>query len=154
MNAPSCPWKITATVRASIPNTGNVVVNGLYLYDGTKLEGFESLYGTSGFEQRVEHITNVSTDGLPAWNSNQGFVMRNDYESAWNVQIRDDCTNYYFDSSEEGVVFYNLFSEPVGTWLTATKIGFGADQSQGAASAGLFELQSWQVELDANLNGP
>ena len=154
VDVPSCPWKVTATVQYSAPNTNNVVVNGIYLSDGTKLIGFESELTSSGFIERVEHITNVTTDGPNVYASNTGFSLRNDYQGTWAVQIRDDCTNYYFDSSVNGVVWYNLYSEAVGTWLTATRAGFGASQSQGATAPGFFTLNTWQVYGDANLDGP
>ena len=154
LSAPTCPWKVRVTIQASVPNTGSVTVNGLYLYDGTALIGFETAYFAGGYEERVEHITNVTTDGSTPYHSNMGFVIRNDYTGPWEIQIRDDCTNYYFDSSQEGVVFYNLYSEAVGSYLTAANVGYAADQSQGASSPGFFSLQNWQAYADANLNGP
>jgi hypothetical protein len=151
---PSCPWKVSIAVQYSVPQTNNVVINGLYLYNGTRLDGFETEYSTGGFQQRLERITNVTTDGSTPWFSATGFVMRSDYNQLYYEQIRDDCTNYYFDSSVNGVFWYNLTSEAVGAWLTATEIGFGGSQSQGAASPGIATLSSWQVSPDANLNGP
>ena len=151
---PNCPWKVTVTIRYSVPNTGAVATNGLYLYNGTKLIGFESLYIGSGYQQRVEHITNVVMDGTTVYGSNTGWVIRNDYNSPLNIQIRDDCTNYYFDSSVDGISFNNLYSEAIGSYITATNVGFAADQSQAASSPGFMSLETWQTYPNSNLNGP
>jgi hypothetical protein len=150
----ACPWKVTAALQASVPTSNNVDLNGLYLYNGTKLIGFELEETNSGYIQRIEHITNVTTDGSTPWNSASGWSMRNDYNGIIFEQIRDDCTNYYFDSSVNGVTYYTLYQEAVGSYMTATEVGYGGDQSQGATSPLLLSLTNWVPEPDANLNGP
>lgn len=151
---PTCPWKLTATVRASLPNTNSSSANGIYLYDGTKLVGWETLYTSNGYMSRIEHINSVSVDGSTPFSGNQGFVMRNDIQSPLATQIRDDCTSYYFDSSVDGVVFFNEYSEAVGSYIAATNIGVGGVQVQGATSPLYVSLFAWQLYGDANLNGP
>jgi hypothetical protein len=80
--------------------------------------------------------------------------MRNDFTSTLYLQIRDDCTNYYFDSSVNGVVWVQEYSEAVGSYITATKVGFGGIQVQGATSPLYLSVNNWQFFPDATLNGP
>lgn len=118
----STPWKIQAQMSIAT-NYINSNGMGLYLYDGTKLVGLELLIQTAasntGMGFRVEHVTNVTTDGATQVSGHAGLA------GTWWLQIRCDGTNYYFDWSLDGANWFNLWSEAIGAYITATKIGFG-----------------------------
>ena len=60
----STPYSLAAAITVANQGTSYAaIINGLYLTDGTKLEGIECYDTGSGGELRVEHITNATTDG-------------------------------------------------------------------------------------------
>jgi hypothetical protein len=100
------------------------------------------------FGQNLRVISDATLTGSPTvltewtFGASQGAPI-------W-LQIRDSGTDLFFDLSYDGVNFFNLFSEAVGTHLTPTDIAFGGAQS---STITLDTLLNWTIFNDANLNG-
>jgi hypothetical protein len=125
------PYSIALELsQANGSNLMGATDSGLYLFDGTKLEGIECLStGTNGVpELRVEHITNVTTDGSTVFGGNT-FPSFNNTENclagAFYVRWRNNGTTLFADASPDGVVWNNFYSEAVGSFITPTSYGWG-----------------------------
>ena len=142
------PYKVRARAVAFCTES-NASLYGLYFYDGTKLMGMEFLNGSVGQYPRVEKITNVTTDSGTA-NSLQGTGSQVLQQPTF--QIRNDGSKLWFDFSLDGINFFNVFSENVGTFITPTKIGFGGLCNGGGNDRSIVWWTNWTEYNDANLN--
>jgi hypothetical protein len=150
---PSTPYKVIAQSRSWVPAYTSSADSGFYFYDGTKLCGFEFLTQSGGCVPRIEHITNVNTDGSTAKAGSQGdgqyFAPL--FSPLW-VQLRNSGTTLYFDFSFDGIHFTNWYSEAVGSFLTPTKVGWGGiSVTNNSANYVLHNLLNWRVVGNANL---
>jgi hypothetical protein len=134
-NAFSTPYSIAAAISAtqSVGGQVNSSDSGLYLFDGTKLEGIECLQqadGNNGTQLRVEHITNSTTNGSTVFGP-QSFISSSQpqttacTEGVFYARWRNDGTTLSADVSPDGVVWNNFYSEAVGSFITPTSYGWG-----------------------------
>jgi hypothetical protein len=133
-------------LRAQVNGVGTGIgTSGIYFYNGTAFLGIEMGWD---FGQNLRVISDATLTGSPTvltewtFGASQGAPI-------W-LQIRDSGTDLFFDLSYDGVNFFNLFSEAVGTHLTPTDIAFGGAQS---STITLDTLLNWTIFNDANLNG-
>jgi hypothetical protein len=149
-SAPATPYSAVAYIHSlNFFESGSASLAGVYFYDSVsgKLEGLEYLVlpGTGCF-WRVQQLTNATTGGstpylsLTMQGSHNGFS-----EGAW-VRLRNDGTSLYFDISQDGVNWRNLYSEVVGSWMTPNSVGWGGlVQSSNASNFADISLLSWSV---------
>jgi hypothetical protein len=140
-NAPATPYSVIARIQ-SIQAYANSNLSGVYFYDGTKLMGVEFLTQSAGvYNLRVEKINNVTTDGSTPFVST--IITINATIAPVFVRLRNDGSTLSFDVSPDGLVFYNLFSEAVGTFITPTACGFGGLCVIGSGFSVLASLTDW-----------
>lgn len=162
-NAPSTPYKVQMQVKVFSSDYANSQAAGLYFYDGTKLSGLELLLQSGGAKFRVEHVTNVTTDGSTAYAESTayaivaselnvaGVVYLSPISYIW-YQVRNSGTTLFYDVSFDGANFINLFSESVGTFITPTEVGFGGlSVVNSATEQVVLDVLSWNVVGNANL---
>jgi hypothetical protein len=101
----------------------NVSTNGFYLYDGTKLEGYELLnfQVASGASNtlRIEQIANVTTDSSTVFGATAsltGMLLAG--------KIVEDGTHRTWFHWHNGA-YVQDFQEATGTFLTPTAVGMG-----------------------------
>lgn len=154
LTPPSTPYKVIAELHCITQDFLDSQVCGVYFYDGTKLLGFEFLMQTGGTQPRIEHITNITTDGSTPQSGLQQIQAQPiaPIPAPLWVQLRDDGTNLYVDYSPDGVNFINWYSEAVGSYLTPTQIGFGGVNVTSSANLDLYvSLLNWQTYTNATL---
>lgn len=152
-NAPSAPYKVRTQLRMMSDHQDAQDV-GAYFYDGTKLLGFEGLILISGPDVlRIERINSVNSDNSTVFSygvANRQNELHPLTGTTW-LQLRNDGTTLFFDASQDGINFFNLYSESVGTFLTPTQVGFG-----GISVATTTNVRSWILNFvvmnNANLN--
>ncbi len=157
---PATPWALSTYIANPQVFTGSSATDiGIYLYDGTKLEGIEDLCVGAGSAghcsttlpgfMRVERITNVTTDSAAeyggdtsAWN----FAVELGSEGKTGVYVRwcDNGTNLYAESSQDGLTWFPFYSEAVGAWITPTKVGFGG-VNEGSGATLTNYLKGWSL---------
>ena len=135
----TAPFSLTTYMRMISFSMGSSYDTGIYLYDSVsgKIMGLENLIQTNVSVMRVEKITNATTDASTAYSSAPGLFLA---AGAW-ARIRDDSTTLYFDISIDGINFYTLFSEPVGTFITPNYVGWGGVNAYSVFEFG--QLLSW-----------
>jgi hypothetical protein len=148
-NAFSAPYSIAAEFSQAVDGNagGGALVSGLYLFDGTKLEGIECLTSLSAAAPslRVEHITNVTTDGstvfgatvFPTFNNTQSCLA-----GAFYARWRNNGTTLFADVSPDGAIWSNIYSEAVGSFITPTSYGWGG-LTEGGANSMQIKLGGW-----------
>ena len=133
-NNASLNWRGLFKAQPSTPYTAsyafcmqqmdaNASTAGAYFYDGTKWMGIEFIRGTT-YRLRVEKITNSTTDSsTPAQidSFQAGFPAM----PLWYLRLGNTGANLTFSWSVDGIVWNQLFTEAVGTFLTPTHYGFG-----------------------------
>ncbi len=129
---PATPYKRVIFMSGIAPYQASSTL-GAYFYDGTKLMGIEVLVqgltatGLSGglvpvCTLRVEKINSVTSDNSTAASiTGIGALM---VSGIW-LRLGNDAVNVSFDWSLDGVVWNNLFSEAIGTFITPSKYGVG-----------------------------
>jgi Right handed beta helix region len=157
---PATPWRATMySKNIGFTNSpGNYTDWGLYITDGTKLEGIENLYLNASCNSalapgcmRVEHVTNVSTDGSTVFGTNIGYSFLP--MTGWYVSWCDDGTNLKAQWSLDMTTWNNFYSEAHASYLTATGVGFGGTSGSTSSSPVVVGvLQGWQVSSVANCN--
>ena len=130
----------------SIQSYTNSNMTGVYFYDGTKLMGLEFVTQTRataglGNILRVERMADVSTDTSTAYQST-AFTI-NPTTSCIFVRLRNNGTTLYFDIALDGVSYYPVYSETVGSFITPTDVGFGGLCSTGNGFGAQVTLSSW-----------
>jgi hypothetical protein len=151
-NAFSTPYSIAAEfseISAQPQSGGAAQVAGLYLSDGTKFEGLECLQAPSGSSLRVEHLTNFSTDGGTVFGPD-AFVATSAVlpfttsctQGAMYARWRNNGTTLFADVSPDGVVWQNVYSEAVGSFITPTSYGWGGADNIGDGGI-LVKLGGW-----------
>lgn len=116
------PYTVTATLNCTENNvTSGAQTCGLFLYDGTKVEGLECLSVSGTYcGLRVETMSNVNTDVATVAGATAGLVN-------WNfmtLRIQNNGTNRTFSYYSNGA-FVQFFQEASGTFLTETVGGPG-----------------------------
>jgi hypothetical protein len=144
-SVPAAPYSVIARLH-SIQEFTNSNITGIYFHDGTKLMGLEFVTQTRaglglGNILRVERITNVNTDGSTAY-QNTVFTI-NPTTSCIFVRLRNNGTTLYFDIALDGVSYYPLYNETVGSFITPTHVGFGGLCSTGDGFNAQVTLSSW-----------
>lgn len=127
---PASTYTVIFTIdcKVAIFNTSSVDC-GVYLYDGTKLEGYELLsQNTPSCKLRVEHITNVTTDNSTAFGPTANLVG-----CTATLKIVNDGTHRTFYHWSSGSFTQDL-QETTGTFLTETSFGFGGVSVSGTAA--------------------
>lgn len=155
MTQPATPYKVIAKMFAFYGG-GNSQTMGLYLYDGTAIEGVEILSQATGILVRVLRLSALSAPG----SNSQPYSYGGQYGAntagmcpVW-FQVRNSGTTLFWDFSIDGDNFINVGSEAVGSFLTPTQVGFGALNVASTGSTVFnVELLSWRIALNANLNG-
>jgi hypothetical protein len=154
-NLPATPYTITATLVCNLLTQANSAVCGIYLYDGTKLEGVELLSQSGQMVYRAEQLNSVTSDHASLCT---GQYTGNILGRTLNFRIKDDGTTRTFYYSEDDG---NTFSNTWGTWttpgacqetdatgwLTPTKVGYGGVSQIGGSSTftEIVRLVSWKV---------
>jgi hypothetical protein len=126
---PSTPYTCIGHFHAQQDMTGTsgAMNAGLYFYDGTKLMGLEYLTGTTNadaFTIRVQKWTNITTASTAHGATSKQMGASPFGSGAW-VRLVNNGTNLTFAYSLDGLVWEQIFSEAVGTFLTPTHYGFG-----------------------------
>jgi hypothetical protein len=151
-NAFSTPYSIAAEFSDISPQPqsgGAAQTAGLYLSDGTKFEGVECLQNPDGSLLRVEHFTNFSTDGGTVFGPD-AFVATSTVlpfttsctQGAMYARWRNNGTTLFADVSPDGVVWQNVYSEAVGSFITPTSYGWGGADNIGDGGI-LVKLGGW-----------
>lgn len=133
--APATPYSVVARLKAA-PFSSNYVAAGLCWSDGTKAQWAAWNYQSneSGVTLNIGNLNSLTS--FSAFNSTPvNFPQFYDW-----LRIRDDGTNRYLDVSQDGVIWYNIFSISRTTWLTPTQVGFCFCSQGQALVASLF---SW-----------
>jgi hypothetical protein len=118
----SVPYTIIALIDFSDLGAENVTsqTGGLYITDGTKLEGIEMLAQTnSGLKLRVETMTNVTTDSATVAGPTAGIVG-----TLIALKISNNSTNRVFSYWSNGA-WVTFLTEASGTFLTENAAGPG-----------------------------
>ena len=162
----STPWSVAAYWRAQEQNSSSATT-GLYIYDGTKLEGIEILQISASpyVEIRVEQIPSVTaTTGFvtvadiplgfysAAPGTNQ-LAMPTPMLSGLCLRWRDNGTTLFADYSLDCANWSNISSESVGSFITPTAYGFGGSQnaSGGSQFPSVIDLMGWLETNSATL---
>jgi hypothetical protein len=147
---PSTPWAVEMYENTSAWNVGGGYTDfGLYLYDGTKLEGIENLYlttancsNTAGC-MRVERMNSVTSDAGSVYGPTQSFGSVP--LTGWYIRWCDTGATRYAQWSLNGYTWNTIYSEASSSFMTPTFAGVGGVQPNitGIATAGL--IPGWQV---------
>ncbi len=137
-------YTLIATLFGSCELVGqNSQAWGLYLYDGTKVIGFEALQQANGsgggMRLRVEHMNTVATDTATVAGPTQNLTP-----NPMTLKIVKDGTNrtYYYYSNG---AFVQFLQEVASTYLTETSVGFGAIAAVGANDGVDVQLLDWSL---------
>lgn len=133
---PATPYRVIAKISFWQQNV-NSMTAGLYVYDGTKVMGIELLTQAGPvFAIRVQKMATVTTDSGAA-------ATYTILPPKW-FRFLNDGVNFTFDISQDGTIWYQVYSEAVGTFITPTKAGFGGLNASGAIG-NTPTLESWTV---------
>ena len=135
-------YHIYARLNCTTNTNSGSYACGIYLYDGTKVEGLEALWSQTGGRPglRVETMTNVSTDAATLVGPTNGIVG-----AGLTLSIIDDGVHRTFYYWMTGA-FHQLYQEPTGTFLTPTSAGFGgATAGNNAGSVMGIQCLIWSV---------
>lgn len=151
---PTTPYKVIVQLRTAISTYYSSATSGIYFYDGTKLLGLEFLSQVGGDDIRVQHITNVTTDGSTQ-KSNPQFIGNplSPIPSPQWVQMRNDGSTLSFDYSWDGQNFIGYYSEAVGSFITPTAVGFGGVSVNAGTPFLVVTIYNWSVVANASMNG-
>lgn len=132
-----------ATIRTNLNGIDSVAC-GLYVYDGTKAEGFEVLSqsaGSGGVNRiRVIRWTNVSTPSTVVSADTINIVG-----FPATLKIVKDGTNRTFYYYENGA-WTQFWQEAKTDHLTETDIGIGGFSAANSSALGIYaELLDWRV---------
>jgi hypothetical protein len=127
------PYTLITTASCSFANSPvNTQVCGVYISDGTKLEGIEMLNQavTSGLDQlRVQQYNSVTSAASTLAGPTINLVA---YQFV-TFKIVNDSTNrtwFYYSNG----AFVQFFQEAAGTFLTETSVGFGGASITGSTN--------------------
>lgn len=139
----AAPFTVKAQMDCREPTNANSEDCGLYLYDGTKLEGLEILQqATSSINAlRVEHMSTVSTDTATLCGPT------NVTGTMWNVKVIDNGTTRVYSYTLDGST-YTTFCTVSGSnysFLTPNKTGFGGVSVVGNSAYVSNRLLKWSV---------
>lgn len=148
VSQPSTPYRVESFISEwQLPYNTSASDAGLYLYDGIKLEGFEDLFLANAHYLRVEHITNVSTDGSTVWGSNATpytYYVSLDTNGMY-LGWCNDGTNLYAEFSTDGITWASLYSEAVGSFITPADVGFGGVSENSSSLTTYGTLKGWKT---------
>ncbi len=137
-------YTFIATVRCLVISGNSSQVYGIYLYDGTKLIGFELLNQAAGaggiLRLRVERMNSVTSD-----NSTQAGPTGSLVPQTVTLKIVKDATNrtYYYWAAG---AYTQFLQEANNAFMTETDVGFGAASIVGSSAVSMaLELISWSV---------
>ena len=153
-SVPSTPWRVQAHIALAQFNQNNAPANtstgGLYISDGTKLEGIEivSQANNSGAIQdqiRVEEMNSVTSDQGQIYGA---FVNTPSTAPARGMYLAfcDDGTNIKAEFSLNGTLWHALSSQAVGAWLTPTTAGVGGLVAATSTITEYVSLDGWQIQ--------
>jgi parallel beta-helix repeat protein len=154
-SVPSTPWSAQIYTRqvqalfsgSSYPGFACTSLSGLYISDGTKLEGMEAVdvcSGTPGV--RVERMNSVTSDDATEYGPNPQMIALS--QTGIYERVCDSGTTLYWESSFDGQNWFNLYSESVGTWITPTTVGFGG-LSAATSNPQILNVSGWQITSSA-----
>lgn len=138
-------YTLIATLRnGGFPQNVNSMTFGFYLYDGTKVIGFEVLNqaaGSGGTNRlRVERMNSVTSD-----NATMAGPTINLTTQLFTVKIVKDATNRTFSYWTAGG-YTQFYQEAAASFLTETDVGFGGLSAVGAAGIFIYtELLDWSL---------
>ncbi len=125
---PSTPYKVSMFFNhAALLDNSSLVALGFY--DGTKLMQAEMLFNlTNGIQLRVEKWNSVSSDnGTLGSSTLTGFVSG--APAGLYFRVGNTGSTLSFDWSMDGINWWSLGTEAVGTFITPTKVGFSGYSS-------------------------
>jgi hypothetical protein len=130
-----------ARLRGTVANPlNNSQTFGLYLSDGTKLEGIEILCQGGGQRLRVEKMNSVTSD-----NATLAGPTGSTTGSVITLKIVGDATNRTFYYWRAGA-YVQFFQEAIATFLTETTVGFGGLSVVGSTAYFVnVELLYWSL---------
>jgi len=138
--ASSTSYTMTATLRC----THQAVASqdcGIYISDGTKLEGLEVLDQSTVLKLRVETMNSVTSDKATIHGGTTQWLVGD----TATLRIVGDATHrtfYYWASGS----FTQFYQENIGTWLTETTGGFGGvSEASSNANWVNVELLYWSL---------
>lgn len=152
---PSTPYALYAYLcfdAVTLPTSGAQIF-GAYFYDGTKLMGLEFISVNSGgiaCQLRVQKITSVTSGASTPAARPSGFAANEiplvGFANYLPIRLTNDGSDLSFSYSLDGYNWIVLFSEPIGTHLTPTHIGFGGLNTNAVDGADLhISLLSWKT---------
>lgn len=128
----------TYTVVMSVNCMQNVLsivadtCGALYLYDGTKIAGYEVLFQSAGsggnFQLRIEQITSVTVDSSTVFGATQNLSA-----VTVTVKVVEDGVHRTWSHWATGAWVQDL-QQNTGTFLTPTQFGFGGLNLTGDAN--------------------
>lgn len=144
VNQPTPPYSLYVHIRC----VGYAVSSqtcGIFFYDGTKLSGMEVLMQSGGPQYlRVEHITNVTTDGSTVAQLTSVYGNAADQDYWWC--LGNDGTTLIYNYSPDGTNYINLFSDTIAAgYITPTKIGFGGVNINGSSLLSYTDVLAWST---------
>lgn len=140
---PSAPYTIIAKIHCiPVNETTNSQLCGLYLFDGTKAEGFDLIFQTTVLNSiGVRTIASLgsSASTVVSTGPTQGLV-----NSQVTLKIVDDTTHRTFSYWAQGA-YHQFFQENSGTFLTPTAAGPGGISAVNNSSILTAILTQWVV---------
>jgi hypothetical protein len=137
---PGATYTVIAAMNIIPPNQWiNSVAQGLFLYDGTKIEDMELLtQGTvPGLQVAVRTSPGVSTGGSIISGPSIGITA-----TQVTFKVQDNGTNRIWSTYNNGA-FHTFLSEASGSFLTPTAVGFGGLCEDEQNSHCSVQLLSW-----------
>jgi hypothetical protein len=155
VSVPATPWRVQAYINSAQVNAGNnpqanTTTGGLYISDGTKLQGIEILSEASGSQAlltsiRVEEMNSVTSDNTAVYGAYQNELSVG-AARGYYVAFCDDGTNIKAEFSLNGTLWHALQSAAVGTWITPTTAGFGGLATASGNNVEYVSLAGWQIQ--------
>jgi hypothetical protein len=150
---PATPWSVQIYSKNVSPPSTGFTSWGLYLYDGTKMEGIENLYLNTGTCSigvpgciRVERMNSVTSDAGTVSANNTGYGVYP--QTGWYLRWCDTGTTRYAQWGFDGYTWHTFYSEASSAFMTPTFVGVGG----AATTAGgpvTSNLQGFSVTTGA-----
>ena len=135
------PYTLYAEIGCYVSNNQTAQNCGVYLYDGTKIEGIEQLHTTNNQPRlRVETMNSVTSDNATV--AGPSAVVGDTF----SVRIVNNSSTRTWSYWNNGA-WTQILSESSGTWLTETSAGPGAfSQTSNNQNFALTTLYYWSVQ--------
>lgn len=136
------PYTIYALIEATATSCSTTQTPGIYITDGTKIEGIELILdGTNAVGLHIQTMNSPTSNNATVTGPTTGIVG-----TTLAVKIQNNSTNRIWSYWSNGA-WVSFLSEATGTFLTEVAAGPGGLSFCSAASAILTNnLRYWQVQ--------